>query len=328
VSASDPAARSRARFLAALGGSAAAVAFPSPSRAQTRKPLTAGYVPSTLFAPLFVAAERGYLHDAGFDATLQPIVAGADSMSLLAQGQIDLAGAALSAAFYNAVNRDLEVRYVASTAYQPRTGHPSALLVREDLYAAGVRIADLKGKKIGWIGNTGAASAYYVARILRPSGLRLTDIEAVNVANPDQEVALERRAVDAVFTSSPFTELFEQKNLAHVVGSPPAGIAASGIFFGSTLLAHPDAAAAVMNALRRAAAELVGDGYYSAANLAASAKYTRQPVALLRTAPRYDLTPDLRIDQATLEDMQHEFIEDGILTYKAPLSGMRLAARF
>jgi NitT/TauT family transport system substrate-binding protein len=319
---------SRARFIGALAGGAAATAFPLPVRAQARKPLMVGYVPSSLFAPLFVAAERGYLQEAGFEATLQPITAGADSMSLVAQGQLDLAGAALSAAFYNAVNRGLEVKFVASTGYQPRSGRPSALLMREDLYAAGARVADLKGKKIGWIGNTGAASAYYVARILRPVGLRLTDIEAVNVANPDQEVALERRAVDAVFTSSPFSELFVQKNLARIAGAPPPGIAASGIFFGPALLGNRDAAAALMTALRRAAADITGDGYYATVNLAATAKYTRQPFDLIRTAPRYDFKPDLRIDQATLEDMQREFLADGILTYKTPLNEVRLVARF
>ena len=65
---------SRRRFLAALAGSTAAVALPR--RAQARRTLTIGYVPSNLFAPLFVAAERGYLRDAGFDETLQPIIAG------------------------------------------------------------------------------------------------------------------------------------------------------------------------------------------------------------------------------------------------------------
>ena len=319
---------SRARFVAALGGAATAAAFSQPVRGQARKPLTIGYVPSTLFAPLFVAAERGYLEAAGFDPTLQPITAGADSMSLVAQGQIDLAGAALSAAFYNAVNRGLEVKFVAATGYQPRSGRPSALLVREDLYAAGTRIGDLKGKRIGWIGNTGAASAYYVARILRPVGLRLTDIEAVNVANPDQEVALERRAVDAVFTSSPFTELFVEKKLARIAGAPPAGIAASGIFFGPGLLANREAAEAVLNAFRKAAADIAGEGYYAAVNVAASAKYTRQAVELIRTAPRYDFKPDLRIDEGTLEDMQREFLADGILTYKMPLNEVRLVARF
>jgi NitT/TauT family transport system substrate-binding protein len=319
---------SRGRFLTSLASGAALAAAPSLAIAQTRKPLSIGYVPSTLFAPIFVAAERGYLHDAGYDVTLSPIVAGADSMSLVAQGQIDIAAAALSAAFYNGVNRGLEIKFVASTGYQPRHGRPSALLIREDLYAAGTRLADLKGKRIGWIGNAGAASAYYVARILRPTGLRLTDIEPVNVANPDQEVALERKAIDAVFASSPLSEVFQQKHLARLAGSPPAGIAASGIFFGPSLLHDRDGAASVMTALRRAAAELVGDRYFAPAVLEASAKYTRQTVDVIRTAPRYDFTPDLRIDEATIEDMQREFVEDGILTYKTPLNEVRLVARF
>jgi NitT/TauT family transport system substrate-binding protein len=319
---------SRARFLAAAAGGVAASAFPAAVFAQGRKTLTIGYVPSTLFAPVFVAVERGYLRDAGFDANLTPITAGADSMSLVAQGQIDIAAAALSAAFYNAVNRGLEVKFVASTGYQPRKGRPSALLIREDLYAGGLRTAGLKGKKIGWIGNQGAASAYYVARILRPVGLHLTDIESVNVANPDQEVALERKAIDAVFTSAPFTELFEQKKLGRIVGSAPVGISASGVFFGPSLLHNHDAAAAVMTALRKAGAELAGNGYYDSANIDAYAKYTKQPVELIRAAPRYDFKPDLRIDQGTLEDMQREFVADNILTYKQPLNEVRLVARF
>ena len=319
---------SRARFLAALAGGAAAGASPAPIRAQTRKALTIGYVPSTLFAPIFVAVERGYLREAGFDATLSPIVAGADSMSLVAQGQIDIAAAALSAAFFNAVNRGLEVKFVAATGYQPRVGRPSALLIRQDLYDAGMRLGDLRGKKIGWIGNAGAASAYYVARILRPIGLHLTDIEGVNVANPDQEIALDRKAIDAVFTSAPFTELFEQKRLAKIVASPPPGIAGSGVFFGPTLLHDHESAAVVMAALRKAAAEIVGNGFYDAANLAAYAKYTRQPIELIRSSPRYDFKPDLRIDQGTLEDMQREFLADNILKYSPPLNEVRLVARF
>ncbi len=319
---------SRARFLGAAAATAAVTAFPTAILAQARKTLTIGYVPSTLFAPVFVAAERGYLRDAGFDAALTPIVAGADSMSLVAQGQIDVAAAALSAAFYNAVNRGLEVKYVASTGYQPRKGQPSALLIRQDLYEGGLRIPGLKGKKIGWTGNQGAASAYYVARILRKDGLRLTDIESLNIPNPDQQTALEHKAVDALFTSAPFSEEFAQKRLATIVASPPPGIAASGIFFGPALLRNHDNASAVMTALRKAAAEIAGNGFYAPANIEAYAKYTKQPVELIKASPRYDFRPDLRIDQGTLEDMQREFVADNILTYKQPLNEVRLVARF
>ncbi len=318
----------RARFLGAAGAAGAAACAPSIGLAQARKALSIGYVPSTLFAPVFVAAEKGYLRDAGFDATLSPIVAGADSMSLVAQGQVDVAAAALSAAFYNAVNRGLEVRFVASTGYQPRQGRPSALLIRQDLYDGGLRVAGLRGKKIGWIGNAGAASAYYVARILRAAGLKLTDIEPLNIPNPEQQTALEHKAIDALFTSAPFSEEFAQKRLGTIVGSPPPGIAGSGIFFGPSLLHNRDGAAAAMTAFRRAAAEIAGPGFFAPANLGAYAKYTKQPLDVIKAAPRYDFKPDLRIDQATLEDMQREFLADRILTYAPPLNEVRLVARF
>ena len=319
---------SRARFLGTVAAVAAANAFPTAIRAQARKPLSIGYVPSTLFAPVFVAVEKGYLRDAGFDASLSPIVAGADSMSLVAQGQIDVAAAALSAAFYNAVNRGLEVKFVASTGYQPRQERPSALLIRQDLYDGGLRLGGLRGHKFGWIGNGGAASAYYVARILRTVGLRLTDIEALNIPNPEQQTALEHKAIDALFTSAPFSEEFDTQHLAKIVASPPAGIAASGVFFGPSLLHDAESARGAMGALRKAAADIVGAGFYAPVNVDAYVKYTKQTADAVKAAPRYDFKPDLRIDEGTLEDMQREFVADGILTYKQPLNEVRLVARF
>jgi NitT/TauT family transport system substrate-binding protein len=319
----------RARFMSGVAAGTAALTFPAVVRAQSLKPLTVGFVPSTLFAPLFVAADRGYLREAGFNVNLNPIIAGQDSMALVSQGQLDIAAAGLSAAFFNAVNRGLEVKFVASTGYQPHRGHPTALMIRQDLYDAGQHDASgLKGKSIGWIGGTGATSQYYVAVILRKFNLTLKDVNGVNIPNTDQEVALSRKAVDAMFTSSPFTDIFQEKKLARIIGVVPPGIAGTGIFFGPTLLHNPDNARAVMTALRRAAADIVGPGYSSPDNLASYSKYTKQSIDLIKSADRYDFKPDLRIDQGTLQDMQNVFIEQGILTYKPILNEVRLVARF
>lgn len=318
----------RQTFLAASAGLALA-ATPRAARAQAAKSITIGYVPSTLFAPVFVAQERGYFRDAGIAANLTPIVAGQDAMALVAQGQIDAVAAGISAAFFNAVNRNLEVKFVASTGYQPAKGHPSALMIRDDLYVAGMHDASgLRGKKIGWLGNSGATSGYYVARILRKYGISIKDIDSVNIAAPDQEVAFERKAVDAIFTAAPFTALFEKKHVARIIGSIPAGISGTGIFFGPTLLHNVATAAGVMTALRRGAAEIAGKNYYADENLAACSKYTGQPVELIRTTDRYDFKPDLRIDQATLQDMQVEYVSQGILAYKTPINDVRLVSRF
>jgi len=242
---------------------------------------------------------------------------------------MDVATAGLSAAFFNAINRGLDVKFVASTGYQPARGHPTALMMRQDLYDAGAHDASsLKGKTVGWLGNAGATAGYYVALILRKYGLTMKDIQAVNIAAPDQQVALERKAVDAMFCSAPFTALFAEKKLAQIVGSAPVGIAGTGIFFGPTLLNDAPAANAVMKALRRGAAEVVGTRYLKPENLAAMAKYTGQSADLIRTTDRYDFKPDLRIDQTTVLDMQNEFINQGLLAYKAALPQAKLIGKF
>jgi len=318
----------RSRFIAGLGAAAMLDVVPPPARAAGR-PLAIGFVPSTLFAPVFVAAARGYFTQAGFEATLTPIQSGQDAMALAATGRLDVVAAALSTAFYNAVSRGLSVKFVASTAYQPKHGHPSALLIREDLYEAGERTpAALRGKKIGWLGGAGAISSYYVARILRPYGISVKDVEAVNLSNPDQGIALERKAVDGVFSNSPFTEAFQQRKLARIVGFPPAGISGSGVFFGPSLLNDIDAARDVMNAMRKGAKDLQGDGYFAPDIVQSFVTYTRQPADLIRSSPRYDVYPDLRVDFPTVQDVQREFIDEGTLLYKTPLNEALLIARF
>ena len=319
----------RHQFIGGAAAIGATLAVPTIVRAQALKPLTIGYVPSTLFAPVFVAVERGYLRDAGYNATLSPIVAGQDAMALVAQGQMDVATAGLSAAFFNAINRNLDVKFVASTGYQPKVGHPSALMMRQDLYDAGAHDASsLKGKTVGWLGNAGATSGYYVALILRKFGMTMKDITPVNIAAPDQRLALEKKAVDAMFCAAPFTALFAEKKLAQICGSAPPGIAGTGIFFGPALLNDAAAGTAVMKALRRGAADVAGPGYYKPENLAAMSKYINQPAELIKTTDRYDFRADLKIDEKTVNDMQNEFIGQGILAYKSALPDAKLIAKF
>ena len=312
--------------VAALG--AAAALHVRPAQAADPRPLTIGYVPSTLFAPVFVAVDRGYLPERGFAPSMTPIVAGQDAVALLAQGQLDVVAGGLSAAFFNGVARGFDVRLVGSTGYQPRKGHPSALMVRQDLWEGGLRsVKQLRGKKIAWIGGMGAVSTYYVERILRPAGLTLSDIEVINLANPDQGVAFGSKAIDAAFTPAPFTTAFQTQKLAQPIAWPPAGISGTGIFFGSTLLGTPEIAAKALAAFRQGSAEVAGSGYASAANMASYAKYTKQTVETLASQDRYDFDPKLRIDVATLDDMQTLFISlGGVLTYKAPLPNDKLVA--
>ncbi|MBC5810955.1 MAG: ABC transporter substrate-binding protein [Candidatus Eremiobacteraeota bacterium] len=291
--------------------------------------LSIGYVPSTLFAPVFLAIERGYLGEAGFRPVATPVVAGQDALALLATGHLDMVAAGVSAAFFNGVSRGLDIRIVASTGYQPKKGHPSALMVRKDLYDAGLRSPrDLRGKTIAFIGGAGATAGYYVARILRRDGLRFSDVRTVNISTTDQGVAFERKAIDAAFTSAPSTQAFEERGLATIVAGPPPGISATGILFGPTLLRELKSASSILEACRHGAADVAGAGYTRPETVAAFVKYTSQPAEVITRSDRYDFARDLRIDQTTIEDMQREFFDEGALTYKEPLPPSRLVARF
>ncbi len=283
--------------------------------------LKIGYVPSTLFAPLFVAIDRGYLAAEGFDVTASPIVAGQDSVTLLSLGTLDVAAGGLSAAFYNAVSRGLEVRYVASLAYQPKHQPASVLMVRNDLLASGEvrKPADLRGRSIAWIGGLGATSTYYVERILETGKLSVRDVRIVNLTLADSAAALANKAIDAVFTSSPYTEEFVEKKLADVLAPSPPGISATGLFFGATLLRDRTAGAAVVRAVRKAAAEIAGAGYTKPQTLATLAKFANMPAELVGRAARYDIDPRSRVDTKTLLDMQTLFLNLRVLAYATPL---------
>ena len=83
-----------------------------------------------------------------------------------------------------------------------------------------------------------------------------------------------------------------------------------------------------MKAFRRGAADVVGTGYFKPENLAAMAKYTGQTTDLIKTTDRYDFKPDLRIDVTTVNDMQNEFITQGLLAYKTALPEAKLIGKF
>ncbi|HVA36831.1 MAG TPA: ABC transporter substrate-binding protein [Candidatus Dormibacteraeota bacterium] len=316
----------RRGFVSSLA--AAAALAPDAARAAVGRTLAIGHVPSTLFAPFYVAISRGYLEQAGFAASLQRIGSGEEAMALLANGQLDVVLGGISAATFNAVQRGFSVKILTSAAYQPAKGHPSALLVREGLYAAGLTSpAGLRGKSVAFIGGTGATAGYYVQLILRPVGLSLLDVDVRGLPSPDQGPALARRAIDAVFTAAPFTTRFEEQKLAHEIAAPPAGISCTASFIGPTLLKDPAAARAVLAAFVKGSRDVQGAAFYDPQNLAVFHTYTGLPVSLLRTIPHYDYDPDLRVDRKTLADMQRVFRELKTLAYATPLNTADMVAR-
>ena len=65
--------------------------------------LTIGYVPILIYAPFYIAKEKGYFQEAGLDATLEPLAGGADMLIQTAAGNFDVGAGGIGAAVFNAV---------------------------------------------------------------------------------------------------------------------------------------------------------------------------------------------------------------------------------
>jgi NitT/TauT family transport system substrate-binding protein len=286
------------------------------------------HVPSTLFAPLYVAVEKGYMQEQGVTVQLEQVTAGQDAMALAAQGQLDVVVAGFAASTFNAIDRGLDIRVVGSMGAQPASGYPSALMVREELLASRQvqTVGDLRGKKVAIAGGAGSTGSYWVAIKLRDAGLTLRDVDIINMPFPDMVAAFKTNAVDAALPPAPFTTEILRDKSAEIFGGPfRAGAAAVGTVYGTAFRRDRDAAGKrFFTALVRGARDLQGDQALSDQNLEIFSKYTRLPVDTLRSIDPYGYDPDLKPDTDTLMDMQRVFFDSGILTFNSPLTPGRV----
>ena len=286
------------------------------------------HVPSTLFAPLYVAIEKGYVQEQGVKTQLEQVTAGQDAMALTAQGQLDAVVGGFAAATFNAIDRGLDLRVVGSMGAQPQSGYPSALMVRQDLLDSRQvqSIADLRGRKIAVAGGLGSTGSYWVANKLGEGGLGLRDVDVVNMPFPDMVTAFKASAVDAAFPPAPFTTEITKDGTAAYFGGPiRPGASAVGMVYGPAFRGERDATARrFFTALVRGARDLQGDGYFADEHLQIFAKYTNLPIETLRNIDAYGFDPNLAPDTETLLDMQRVFFDAGILTFAQPLTADRI----
>ncbi len=183
----------------------AAGAFALAARAQTPLvPVRVGITSSASDVSLFIAHKRGYFRDEGLDVTFVTFDSAAKMIAPYVSGDLDVGTGATSAAFYNAVGRGIDVRIVADKNSTPPGRGTQPLMVRKDHVESGryKTLADLKGFKIA-VSAAGTSAMTTHTRALEKGGLKITDVDLVNLAFPQHVLALANKAVDAAFTVEP-----------------------------------------------------------------------------------------------------------------------------
>jgi NitT/TauT family transport system substrate-binding protein len=194
--------------LAALALLAAVQASSAADR--VRVAITAGLAD----APTIVARERGYFAQENIE--LEPVVfaSAAQAIVPLASKELDVAGGAVSASLYNAIDRGVNLKAVAGRS-RTSAGIPYiTVFIRRDHIDSGrfKTLADLKGMKFALIARGIAVHALFEA-MLKKAGLKPSDVEIVYLDYPQQSVALKTGGIDATFMGEPYATSLVTENL-------------------------------------------------------------------------------------------------------------------
>lgn len=281
-----------------------------------------GHLPSSLFAPLYVADAKGYFEAEGITLELTPLKSGQDGVPMLANDQLDVMVAGVSAGMFNALEQGIAFKVVGSMGISPGDpeNSPSALEVRQDLIDDGTvtEVADLKGRTVGVAGGPGATGGYLLAAMLKEGGLTLNDVEISNLATPDQEPALTNGSIDAATPSAPFSSAMEEAGVASPLAVPAKGTTGTGVMYSESFVGA-DLAQGFFTALAKGAQELSADGKQTDEVYQILADTLGQDIEVLKSSPMYTYLPDLAPQPEQLEAMQEVWIEAGQITYSEPL---------
>jgi len=285
------------------------------------KKVKMGYVPVSIFAPVFVAKEKGYFAGQGLDVSLEPFPGGSDPVVLTASGQLDLGIGGAGPAFWNAIAQGLPIKVIAPGHAE---GSPVAtpLMISKEACESGATtsVADLKGKKVSV--NARGATEYWLSQALATGGLTLDDIDLQTLAFPDAVAALASGAVDAAMVGEPLATKAEQDGIAVRLLSdfPVQNIQPTVVFANENFLKeNPDAATGLVTAYLKASRDLTGEGYNAPENLAIVEQYTKVPAALVAASvkPVYAVNGEINLDG--LATMQDFFRQRGLLEYDQDL---------
>jgi NitT/TauT family transport system substrate-binding protein len=285
----------------------AMVLLPAASLAQTK--IKVGTVRSTVIGGVVSAQARGYFKDAGLDVDIALIDASAAFVPALATNELNVVEGGISANLFNGVAQGL-----------PITSTPinHSLMLRYDLRNEIKSISDLKGRTVA-VNAPNSIALYEVTRILESAGLTINDVQTKVIPFAQMAVAFQTKAIDAGLEITPFTALLPKQELAiawidsdTIVKPSPVMISAS-MFNTDWAKNNPGTAKAYYC-----------DAYHGGAwrrellRLLVANGVSTSP-ELLDTIPWPSRSPEGYIPRASLTDVQHWYVTQGLVRTDLPL---------
>jgi len=174
-----------------------------------------GYLPIAAGLPLFVAVEKEYFSDAGFDVELIRFASSNDLGTAATTGNVDaLMPFALNAGFDIGAVSGKRHRLFGINIYSDQSPHiVDYFVARQNSQIKA--LADLKGRRVA--GFPGSVTKVFVENILKKEGVDPKDYSYIELAPKDWMVALETGSVDAASVMEPQASQIISKGVGRVI---------------------------------------------------------------------------------------------------------------
>lgn len=275
-----------------------------------------GFLPIGIYAPIFVALDKGYYAEYGLDVRSSAINSGTDIAVLTATNDLQIGLSGVGPAFWNGIDADLPLAIIAPGHEE---GSPVATPLMISKQACDEQtitsVADLAGKRVSV--NAPGATEFWLNAALSTGDLTIEDVDLQFLAFPDAVTALDSGALDAAMVGEPLATQAEQQGLAVRLASdfPVQGFQVTAVYANQQWIDdNPDAAAGFIAGYIRACRDLM-EAPNDPLNLTIINKWTSVPIQLIADSvkPQYQVNGDIHHDN--LVTLQEFFANRGLLEF-------------
>ncbi len=276
---------------------------------------------------LFLAEENGFFRDEGVRVDMQRIPNIPNLVTALATEQLDAAGIPIAPGLFAAARRGVNLRFVGDKQSLRKGISATRLLVRAQSWKGdeASTLQGLRGKPIAGPGRT-SIGYYLVAQILKKHGMKLDDVNFVELQLPSMVPAMTNGAIEACIIIDPFMAQALRSGLARVLSDltefvPPGGTIVP-LIYSEKFTRDRKAAQGFMNAYMRGVRlynDAICPGGDRRKSVEVIARRMGAEVALIEQSADIGLDPDQKLDASFLSTLQDFFVEQKLLDQPADL---------
>lgn len=275
-----------------------------------------GFLPILIYAPIYVALEKGYYAERGLDVKPTPMNSGTDLAVTVSTNDLQIALSGVGPAFWNGLATDLPLNIIAPGHEE---GNPVATPLMVGADSEITSVDQLAGKRVSV--NAPGATEYWLDAALQTGGLTIGDVDLQYLGFPDAVTALSEGVLDAAMIGEPLATKAVQDGAARILSNDfdVAGVQVTAMFSNNDWVEQNSQAAADFVAGYLLACRDLVDAPNDPLNLAIINKYTTVPVELTAAAVRPVYQPNGEIDVDNLITLQEFFAARDLMSVEEPI---------